>query len=88
MTSCWRLEQHVRTRRLDDSVLVYHLGSGDTHALNFLSSTIVELLADAEDGYSVDELSACRVITVTKSEIVDALTMLADFGVVECRAGP
>lgn len=88
--SRWRREPHVHCRRLGHSVVAYHAGSGDTHLLNTLSGAILEILAEAPaaSGLDVCEIGARRDLEATEDELFEALTTLADAGIVRSDPGP
>lgn len=82
--SRWRLEPHIRTRRLGRKALAYHIGSGDTHLLSPLSGRILDILARATDdgGCRLGDILADNREEASESEVTDALTMLAEAGIV------
>jgi len=84
MRSRWRREPHVHCRRLGHSVVAYHAGSGDTHLLSPLSGAILEIMVEAPAGrgYEVSEIGARRDLEATEDELLEALTTLADAGIV------
>lgn len=83
----WEIDPLVLCRRLDDHLLAYHSGSGNTHLLTPLSDTILRALAvrDGEMARSLDDLRADPGIVrfgVGDREIADALWMLEEAGIV------
>lgn len=82
----WEIDPLVRCRRLDNQLLAYHSGSGDTHLLTRLSDTIMTALAaGGAAGLSLEDLEAdCGIARfgVGDREISDALWMLEEAGIV------
>lgn len=83
----WEIDPLVTCRRLDDQLLAYHSGSGDTHLLTPFSDAILTGLAaqDCEAARSLEDLRADPCIVrfgVGDREIADALWMLEEAGIV------
>lgn len=82
----WRIQPHIRTRRLGHKALAYHTGSGDTHLLNAVSGDILDCLSGHADngGCSLAELAREASVGLSEDEVRDILIALADAGIV-CR---
>jgi len=83
----WQLDPLVTCRRLDDALLAYHAGSGDTHLLTPFSEALLEALPGADTGRctTLEEVRAhARVaeFRASEREIVDALWLLEEAGIV------
>ncbi len=83
----WEIDPLVRCRRLDNQLLAWHSGSGDTHLLTPLSDAILTALAVGEGATapSLEDLRADPGIArfgVDDGEIADALWMLEEAGIV------
>lgn len=83
----WEIDPLVRCRRLDNQLLAYHCGSGDTHLLTPFSGAILTALSGGfgEAARSLEELCATPDIArfgVGDGEIADALWMLEEAGIV------
>jgi len=84
----WEIDPHVRCRRLDDQLLAYHSGSGDTHLLTPFSDAILTALAvgpGEEAARSLAEIRADPGVArfgAGDREIADALWMLEEAGIV------
>jgi len=89
MPARWCIEPHIRTRRLGRKALAYHIGSGDTHLLSPLSGDILEVLSERTEarGCCVSDILAGRSWDTTEDQLVDALTMLAEAGIVRADPG-
>ena len=80
----WRIESHIRTRRLGRMALAHHIGSGETHLLDAASGNILDHLAGHADnsGCSLAELAGEGADGLSEEEIGDILVVLADAGIV------
>ncbi|MFW5970454.1 MAG: HPr-rel-A system PqqD family peptide chaperone [Halofilum sp. (in: g-proteobacteria)] len=83
----WEIDPLVRCRRLDNQLLAYHCGSGDTHLLTPFSGAVLTALAvgDGETAPSLEDVRADPGIArfgVGDGQIADALWMLEEAGIV------
>ena len=93
MSRHWQLDPLVTSRRLDDELLAYHAGSGDTHLLTPFSGALLESLAGSGNGRSA-ELEEIRVhasvaaFAASEREVADALWLLEEAGIVRAMVEP
>jgi len=83
----WQIDPLVTSRWLDDQLLAYHAGSGDTHLLTPFSRALLDALPVADTGRAagLEEVRAhprVAAFEASEREVADALWLLEEAGIV------